>query len=391
MPLCNDTGPGVGLMRNGVRAGGGVLCILGTRPEAIKLAPVARALAARGLAVTLCNTGQQRDIARAALADFDLTADVDLDLMQPGQTPASFVAAALPALAAVIARLRPVVILVQGDTASAFVGAMAAAYARIPLGHVEAGLRSHDAEPFPEDLHRRLIAQAATFHFAPTVAGEAALLAEGIAAATISVTGNPVIDAVRWTDARLANDAGLRRAVEAALPPLRAGRPLLLVTAHRRENHARMPAIAAAVATIAAERDVDIVVPVHPNPAAGAPIRHHLAATANVTLVAPLGYHAFVSLLRRARVVLTDSGGIQEEAPAFGCPVLVLRDTTERPEGVAAGAARLVGTDPDRIVSAACSLLDDAAAHRAMAQVVLPYGDGRAGERIADIVAAATT
>ena len=376
-------------MSGGVPASGGVLCVIGTRPEAIKLAPVVLALAAQGTVVTVCSTGQHRDIARAALADFGLVPDLDFDLMCAGQTPAAFVATALPALGGAIARVRPAMVIVQGDTATALAGALATAYARVPLAHVEAGLRSGAAEPFPEDLHRRLIAQAATHHFAPTAAAQAALIAEGVAAAAIALTGNPVIDALHGIAAQLAADTGLRAAVARRLPPRRPGRPLVVVTAHRRENHPRMAAIADAVATLAAARDLDIVVPVHPNPAAGIALRERLTGVANVALVPPLDYLAFVTLLGQARLVLTDSGGVQEEAPALSCPVLVLRDATERPEGIAAGAARLVGTDPDAIVAAALALIDDDAAHAAMAKVVLPYGDGHAAGRIARAVAAA--
>jgi UDP-N-acetylglucosamine 2-epimerase (non-hydrolysing) len=369
-------------------SGGGVLCILGTRPEAIKLAPVVLALAARGVAVTLCSTGQQRDLARAALADLGLVPDLDLDLMQPDQTPQAFVAAALPLIGGVIARSRPAMVIVQGDTASTLAGALAAAYARVPVGHVEAGLRSGAAEPFPEDMHRRVIAQLATHHFAPTRTAQAALVREGVAWGAIDVTGNPVIDALRLAEARLAADDDLRTRVEAELPPLRAGRPLILVTAHRRENHARMADIGAGVARLAAAHDVDVIVPVHPNPAAGAALCAQLCGLPSVALVPPLGYFAFVTLLRRARLVLTDSGGVQEEAPAFGCPVLVLRDSTERPEGVAAGAARLIGTDAAAIVAAAGELIESEAVHKAMASAILPYGDGYAADRIAAIVAA---
>ena len=372
-------------MSGGVLPGGGVLCVLGTRPEAIKLAPVILALGAQGVKITVCSTGQQRDMARAALAGFGLVPDLDLDLMQAGQTPEAFVAAALPGVAAVPARIRPGMVLVQGDTATTLAGALAAAYARVPLGHVEAGLRSHAAEPFPEDLHRRLVAQAATHHFAPTTIARAALVREGIAPGSIAVTGNPVIDALRLIETRLAAEPALQRRIISQLSVLRS-RPLVVVTAHRRENHARMGAIASAIALLAQSRDIDIVVPVHPNPAAGAVLREHLDGVANVALVPPLDYFAFVTLLRRARLVLTDSGGVQEEAPALGCPVLVLRDSTERPEGIDAGVARLVGTDPATIVAAAQHVLDDDAAHAAMAGAILPYGDGHAAERIAGIV-----
>jgi UDP-N-acetylglucosamine 2-epimerase (non-hydrolysing) len=376
------------MLETGSVARGHVLCVLGTRPEAIKLAPVILALLEQEVAVTIGCTGQHPGLARAALADFGLVPDIDLDLMMTTPTIDGFVAAAWRQIGAVIARTRPAMVVVQGDTGSTLAGALAAAYARVPLAHVEAGLRSGTVEPFPEDLNRRLIAQAATHHFAPTETAQAALTAEGVRADAITVTGNPVIDALRLVAARLAANADLRAEVEATIPLLRA-RPLVLVTAHRRENHARMPAIATAVAMLAERRDVDIVVSLHPNPAAGAVLRTRLTGIANVSLVAPLGYLAFVTLLGRARVVVTDSGGIQEEAPALGCPVLVLRESTERLEGILAGAARLVGTDPAAIVAAACLLIDDDEAHRAMATAVLPYGDGHAAARIAAIVAAA--
>lgn len=374
-------------MSGGISSGGGVLCVLGTRPEAIKFAPVVLSLAACGIAVTVCSTGQQRDLVRAALDGFGLSPDLDLDLMQAGQSPDAFVAAALPPVGGVIARLAPAMVLVQGDTATTLAGALAAAYARVPLGHVEAGLRSGASEPFPEDMHRRVVAQLATHHFAPTPTAQAALVREGIAWGAIDVTGNSVIDALRLAEARLAGDAALRARVAAGLPRLRNGRPLMLVTAHRRENHARMADIGGAVAMLAAAHDIDVIVPVHPNPAAGAALCAVLCGVPNVALVPPLDYFAFVTLLRRARLVLTDSGGVQEEAPAFGCPVLVLRDATERPEGIAAGVARLVGTDPAAIVAAASELIENDNVHTAMATASLPYGDGQAAGRIAAIVA----
>lgn len=369
-------------------ARGGVLLILGTRPEAIKLAPVVTALAAERVPVRILSTGQHRTIARAALADFGLVPDLDLDLMTARQQPAAFLAAALPGVTAAIGADRPDMVVVQGDTASTLAGALAAAYCRVPVAHVEAGLRSNAAEPFPEDLHRRLAAQTATHHFAPTAAAGAALIAEGIPPAAVTVTGNTVIDAVRQVEARLAGDARLQRRTRDALPTLRDDRPLVVVTAHRRENHARMPAIAAAVAGLARARDVDIVVSLHPHPAAGGVLRGALSDVPRVMLVPPLGYLPFVMLLRRAALVLTDSGGVQEEGPALGCPVLVLRETTERLEGVATGAARLVGTEPERIVAAACALIDDDAARTAMTAVPLLYGDGRAADRIATTIVA---
>lgn len=376
-------------MHGGIGHARQVFCVLGTRPEAIKLAPVVLALARHDIAVTLCLTGQHPDLARTALAEFGLAADLDL-AVPPARSPQALLAAMLPALAAVLAATAPPMIVVQGDTTSALAGALAGAYARVPVAHVEAGLRSGAAEPFPEDLHRRLIAQAAALHFAPTERARAALRREGIAAATIHLTGNPVIDALRHVEARLAADPRLRAMTLAALPVLDPARPLVVVTAHRRENHGRrMHAIADAVARLAAPGDVDLVVPVHPHPQVARVLTARLGGLANVRLLPPLDYPGFVTLLRRARLVLTDSGGVQEEAPALGCPVLVMRDATERQEGLEAGVARLVGTEAAAIASAARALIDDDGAHARMACAVLPYGDGRAGARIAQVLAAA--
>ena len=357
-------------MHGGVGTIGGTMFVLGTRPEAIKLAPVIAALPRA--AVTIVLTGQHHDLARAALAHFNLFADFDLALMRRGWSPATFVATAMPAIGRLIARIAPAVVVVQGDTATAIAAALAASYGKVPLAHVEAGLRSGENDPFPEELQRRLIAQMATIHFAPTAAAAAALRREGVSAAAIHVTGNPVIDALHATAAGLGDaDAATTR-------------PLVLVTAHRRENHgAPMAAIGEALATLAQPDDLDIVVPLHPHPQSGPVLARRLRGLPGITLSPPLDYPAFVALLRRARLVLTDSGGVQEEAPAFGCPVLILRDVTERGEGVAAGAARLVGTNTAIIVAAVRELVDDDRAHARMSRASLPYGDGHAGCRIA--------
>ncbi len=357
-------------MHGGVTRMGGMMFVLGTRPEAIKLAPVIAALPRDKVTIVL--TGQHRDLARAALCHFNLFADVDLALMRRGWSPATFIAAAMPAIGRLIARLAPTILVVQGDTATAVAAALAASYARIPLAHVEAGLRSGVSDPFPEELQRRMIGQMATIHFAPTATAAAALRREGVLGAAIHITGNPVIDALRATAAGLAG---------ADAPT---ARPLVLVTAHRRENHgAPMVAIAEALATLAKPGDLDIVVALHPHPESGPVLARRLRGLPGVTLSPPLDYPAFVALLRRARLVLTDSGGVQEEAPAFGCPVLILRDVTERSEGIAAGAARLVGTNPAIIVAAVRELIDDDLAHARMSRALLPYGDGHAGGRIA--------
>lgn len=362
-------------MSRGVSPGGGVLCVLGTRPEAIKLTPVILTLIARGVRVTACSTGQHRDMTRASLADFELAPD--LDLPQPGKTPQGFIAAALPIIGAMIARIAPGMVVVQGDTTSTLAGTLAAAYARVPLGHVEVGLRSNAAEPFPEDMNRRLVVQAATHHFAPTPTARAALVREGIPWGAINVTGNPVIDALRLVEARLAADGTLLARVMAELPPL--GRhPLVVVTAHRRENHARLAATASAGATLAASRDIDVVVAVHPNPAAGAALsapnlwtgQRHAGAAARLSRLR----HPAPPPPSRADRFGRGAGGDAR----VGCPVVVLRDPTDRPEGVAAGVARLVGTDPATIV---------AAAHAAMVSAILPYGDGQTADRIASLVA----
>lgn len=376
-------------MSGGSLQRGGMLIVVGTRPEAIKLAPLIIALRERGvLPVTICATGQHRELLDGALADFGLVADIDLDLMQPGQRPEAVVAAALPALTAVMAATAPAAVVVQGDTASAYAGAQAGFYAQVPVMHIEAGLRSGDwAAPFPEEVHRRLIAQLATLHFAPTTVARVALRREGIADASIKLVGNTGIDALRLTVARLAADPALYRLASTQLPHLDPVLPLIVVTVHRRENHgSRLLALAVALQRLAVTGGVEIVMPVHPNPAVHGMLTAHLRGIPHIHLTPPLSYLAFVLLLQRARLVLTDSGGVQEEAPALGCPVLVLRATTERREGVAAGAAQLVGTDADAISAAVRRLLDDAGHHAAMAIPRLPFGDGYAAAHIAGIL-----
>ena len=366
----------------------GMLIVVGTRPEAIKLAPLIIALRERAvLDVTVCATGQHRELLDGALADFGLIADIDLGLMQPGQRPEAVVAAALPALTAVIASTGPAAVIVQGDTASACAGAQAGAYAQLPVVHVKAGVRSGSTEPFPEELHRRVIGQLATLHFAPTAAARAALRGEGVADAAIKLSGNTGIDALRLTAARLAADPELHRLAAAQLPATNPALPLLLVTVHRRENRgARLLAVAAALHRLAATGGVEIVIPVHPHPTVRDTLTNHLGGIPGIHLIPPLSYLAFVVLLQRARLALTDSGGVQEEAPALGCPVLVLRGTTERREGIAAGGAQLVGTNADTIVAAVGCLLDDAGHHAAMATPRFPYGDGYPAGRIASIL-----
>jgi UDP-N-acetylglucosamine 2-epimerase (non-hydrolysing) len=355
-----------------------ILIVYGTRPEAIKLAPVLRALERRPnqCAVTLCATAQHRELTDQAQRLFDLTPDFDLNLMEAGQDLNHLTARAFAALDDVIVRARPDWVIVQGDTTSAMVAALAAFHRGVRVGHVEAGLRTGDlARPFPEEMNRRVADLVAAAHFAPTARAEAALLGEGVAPDRIFLTGNTVVDALQAVAARL-GPTETPRASE------------VLVTVHRRESFGpAMRGIFEAIADLArAYPSVRWIFPVHPNPAVEAPARSILSGAANVSLVAPLDYADFVAHLRRCRLVLTDSGGIQEEAPTFGTPVLVLRETTERPEGVWAGVARLIGVDRRRIVADTAALLDDPDALAGMAVAGNPYGDGLASDRIASIL-----
>ncbi len=368
-------------MRNGR-----IVVVMGTRPEAIKLAPVLAALRAhRGLEPRLIVTGQHRGLIDSVLAHFNLTPHVDLDLMRPGQSAGDLTARAMLALGETLARERPEMIVVQGDTGSALAGALAGFHANVPVAHIEAGLRTGNlASPFPEEGNRRLISQVAALHFAPTPQARAALLREGVAAGTIEVTGNTGIDALLAVDARVRGHA---RAP--GLPDLQLDRPLVLVTTHRRENHgAPLLRICDAIERIARHETCEIVVTVHPNPGVAKVLRSRLGGLAGVHLIEPLAYDAFVWTLRRAALVLTDSGGVQEEAPVLGTPVLVLRDTTERPEGVQAGVAMLVGTDPVRIAGAARAVLRDPEVAAWMSRPLRLYGKGDAAPRIAARIAA---
>ncbi len=362
-----------------------VLCILGTRPEAIKMAPVVRALGnpAVGLAPVICVSGQHRELLEQALAYFGLRPDHDLGVMRPEQTPSQVAARVLDRLPGVLDQVRPAAVVVQGDTTTTVAAALAAFHARVPIAHVEAGLRTRRLDaPFPEEANRRLTAVLARWHFAPTALARAHLLREGAPPSHVVVTGNPVVDALCWTVERLGD-----RRVGPALPA-DASRRLILVTAHRRESFgAPFLELCSALRALADQHpDVELAYPVHPNPEVEAPVRRVLAGHPRIHLLPPLTYVELVDLLRRCHLVLTDSGGIQEEAPALGKPVLVLREATERPEGIDAGTARLVGTSRRRILQEAGRLLTDAAAYDAMARAHNPYGDGRAGERIARVL-----
>ncbi|WP_295560296.1 non-hydrolyzing UDP-N-acetylglucosamine 2-epimerase [uncultured Sphingomonas sp.] len=364
------------------------LVIFGTRPEAIKLFPVVRALQqVDAMDVVTCVTAQHRGLLDQVLAIAGLTPDVDLDLMEPGQSLDRLTARLLTALGEVMDRVAPNRVIVQGDTATAMVGALAAYYRKIPVAHVEAGLRSGDIyHPWPEEVNRRIVAPIADLHFAPTETAAAALARENVTAG-VHVTGNTVIDALHWTRARITEQPDLASDLAPLLARF-AGKRIVLVTTHRRENFGDgMTAIGRAIARIAARPDVAVLFPMHPNPNVAAVMDAVLPAAPNVARIAPLDYPHFICALDACTIALTDSGGVQEEAPALGKPVLVMRDTTERPEGVAAGTARLVGTDEARIVSEVFTLLDDKAAYTAMARAHNPFGDGHASSRIARIVA----
>jgi len=364
-----------------------VLVVFGTRPEAIKLFPVIAALRAEALLdVRVLVTAQHRDMLDQVLALAGITPDIDLDLMQPGQSLDALTARLLTGLGAAFDAEKPDRVIVQGDTATAMVGALTAYYRKIPVSHVEAGLRSGNIHhPWPEEVNRRIVAPIADQHFAPTQTSADALIAEQIDPATVYVTGNTVIDALLATRDRLQDEPKLAKDLD-DLAARYAGKRIIAVTTHRRENFEAMRGIASAIAKIAARSDVAVIFPVHPNPNVRAAMDSALAGLDNVAMIAPLDYPHFVRLLDMAHLVLTDSGGVQEEAPALGKPVLVMRETTERPEGVAAGTARLIGTDPARIVSETFTLLDDSAAYDRMAHAHSPYGDGRASARIAKVI-----
>lgn len=364
------------------------MVVLGTRPEAIKMAPLVARLAAEPDHFTLrvVVTAQHREMVDQALQVFGLVPDRDLNLMQPGQTLPDLTCRVLDAMTAVLQEERPDLVLVQGDTTTVLATALAAFYEQVPVGHVEAGLRTRNRyDPFPEEMNRRLTAPLASLHFAATSVARENLLREGIPAETIYVTGNPVIDALQSIAAQPPPP------LAEMVPPtaLDESQRLLLVTAHRRENWGEpLRHICQALRRLTETYpEVQVVYALHRNPRIREVAYEVLQGCARVHLIEPPDYAAFVHLMKRAYLILTDSGGLQEEAPALGVPVLVLRRTTERPEGIAAGTARLVGTDPEAIVAAARELLDQPAVYAAMARAVNPYGDGHAAERIVAAIA----
>ena len=362
-----------------------ILIIFGTRPEAIKMAPVVKALQAdAAFEVKVCVSAQHREMLDQVLTLFAITPDYDLDVMKPGQTLFEVTSAILLGMRAVLAEAKPELVLVHGDTTTAFAAALAASYEKIPVGHVEAGLRTHDrAAPFPEETNRVLVGALASIHFAPTETARQNLLREGIAPERIHVTGNTVIDALLATVKTLEADTVL----DAQFAVFDRSKRMLLVTGHRRENFGKgFEQMCEAFTTLTARGDVEIVYPVHLNPNVQEPVLRLLGGNKHIHLIAPQEYRAFVYLMHRAHLIITDSGGIQEEAPSLGKPVLVMRDVTERPEAVDAGTVKMVGTDANAIAAAANLLLDDAAAYSAMSRAHNPYGDGTTAARIAQIL-----
>jgi UDP-N-acetylglucosamine 2-epimerase (non-hydrolysing) len=366
-----------------------VAVFMGTRPEGIKMAPVIAALQkSTDLECRVVATGQHREMFRQVAEQFGFAVDADLAVMQPDQTLASLTARLMDKIDAWLEGGRPDMALVQGDTTTVLVSALACFYRRIPIGHVEAGLRTGNIwSPFPEEVNRRLASPIVSVHFAPTESAKAALLREGIAEASIEVTGNTVVDAL-FMELAQQDKADVRAAIDASLGavlgPGWAEVPFVLITGHRRENFGEGIRQICEAITVLARRypDHHFVYPVHLNPNVKEHVDRLLGGLPNVRLIPPQGYRHFVALMSRCRLVLTDSGGVQEEAPSLGKPVLVMRDTTERPEGVSAGTAILTGPHAHSIVEHTVRLLDDRAAYDSMANAINPYGDGHAAERI---------
>jgi UDP-N-acetylglucosamine 2-epimerase (non-hydrolysing) len=368
-----------------------VLFIFGTRPEAVKLCPLVRVMRTAGeVDVRVCVTAQHREMLDQVLSIFAVVPDYDLGAMRPGQTLTEVTARMLSQLGPVLSQEpKPSLVIVQGDTTTTFCGALAAFYAGVPVAHVEAGLRTGDPhQPFPEEIHRVLVGRLTTLHFAATPWAAENLQAEGVAADAVHVTGNTGIDAVLDVATRLAEGTLAPGRDWSELDP---SRKLIVVTAHRRESFGDgMQRIIEAIRQLARRDDVQIVFPVHRNPSVAGPVREQLEGNSNVRLTDPLDYVSFIDLMRRSRLLLTDSGGIQEEAPSLGKPVLILREKTERPEAIQSGAGVLVGTDTDRIVKSAVALLDCSdGEYRLRAQVRNPYGDGQASRRIAAVISKA--
>ncbi len=367
-----------------------VLCVFGTRPEAIKMAPVIQALLSRpALSVKVCVTGQHRQMLDQVLTLFHIRPDYDLNLMQEGQDLFDLSSRILLGLRQVLDAEQHDLVLVQGDTTTCFIASLAAFYRQIPVAHLEAGLRTGNiSAPFPEEANRVMTTRLARLHFAPTASARQNLLAEGIPEQRIHVTGNTVIDALLWVRERLADIHDWAGVFGSAEEVIRQQQPYILITGHRRENFGPgFQRLCEAIVLLAQRRpELHFIYPVHLNPQVQAPVYRLLQNCNTIHLLAPLDYAPFVHAMNRAKLILTDSGGVQEEAPSLGKPVLVLRESTERPEAVAAGTVLLVGTDRERIVQTTERLLDDPALYQRMAAVANPYGDGKAAERIVNIL-----
>lgn len=366
-----------------------ILVVFGTRPEAIKMASLVSELKrSDSLEIKICVTAQHREMLDQVLQLFNIVPDYDLNLMRAGQDLSDVTSRVLSEMRAVLADFKPDMVLVHGDTTTAMAAALAAYYAKVPVGHVEAGLRTSDIySPWPEEMNRRLVSRIAALHFAPTALSKANLLSEGIAENTIHVTGNTVIDALYEVVERLNNDKNLELDMAGRFDFIDQSKRLVLVTGHRRENFgAGFENICKALRKISQCDDVTIVYPVHLNPNVQEPVNRLLSNIDNVHLIEPLEYLPFTYLMKRAYLILTDSGGVQEEAPSLGKPVLVMRDNTERPEAVEAGTVLLVGSDPDRIFNSVTELLDNNMMYTKMAEAHNPYGDGKAALRIREVL-----
>lgn len=366
-----------------------VMIVFGTRPEAIKMAPLIHAVSQHSaLESIVVVTAQHRTMLDQVLGIFDIVPDHDLNVMQPGQSLPDLTARIIRDMSGTLKQHRPDVVLVHGDTTTTLATALAAFYERIPVGHVEAGLRTGNIHaPWPEEMNRRLTAPLCAYHFAPTESSKRNLIAEGVSSSAIHITGNTVIDALLYVDKMIASSKELQERFEKLFSFLDPTRRVILVTGHRRENFGEgLDRICMSLSKIAERTDVQIVYPVHLNPNVREPVLRQLSDLSNVHLIEPLEYLPFVYLMRRAYLILTDSGGIQEEAPALGKPVLVMRELTERPEAISAGTARLVGTDPVVILREVVRLLDDPSAYAAMSRAHNPYGDGHASSRIATVL-----
>jgi UDP-N-acetylglucosamine 2-epimerase (non-hydrolysing) len=372
-----------------------ILVTFGTRPEAIKMAPLCHALKAAGdrFQTVICVTAQHREMLDQVLSAFSITPEIDLNLMKQGQDLFDVTSAVLLGMRDVLREMKPDALLVHGDTTTAFASALAGFYSGVPVGHVEAGLRTYDLQaPYPEEFNRQIVGKLSRWHFAPTETSQQNLLKEGVPPSSIAVTGNTVIDALHWMLKRIDETPSVRENIltelEGKLPFSWRQHRFVLITGHRRENFGEgFLQICEALKSVASRfPGVHLVYPVHLNPNVRKPVNEILAGLPNIHLIEPLSYEPFVYLLRHAHIVLTDSGGLQEEAPGLGKPVLVMRDVTERPEAVTAGTVRLVGANRDRITEGLSRLLDSEAEYRAMAQANNPYGDGKACGRIIEIL-----